>query len=193
MTGVGMQARFPRNSRPLNHGRRLAVALCAFLPAAALADEAAPSRVHTAAPGSEFAYHDIHYSPAVRVGDLVILSGIPAVGGKTYEDKVRWMFNEMKRQLELAGASMADVVELTSFHAEARDTAGFQAELDRLLPIHAEFFGGHYPAWTAVGTTALLAPGAPLEMRAMAVIGSGKNPRADIPKPAPRPATPPAP
>jgi enamine deaminase RidA (YjgF/YER057c/UK114 family) len=174
--------------------RRLAApALCALLPFAAIAGDAGPSRVHTAAPGSEFAYHQIHYSPAVRVGDLVILSGIPAAGGKTYEDKVRWMFREMQRQLELAGATLADVVELTSFHAEARDTAAFQAEIERLLPIHAEFFRDHYPAWTAVGTTALLAPGAPLEMRAMAVIGSGRKPVADIPQPAPRPAPPAAP
>jgi enamine deaminase RidA (YjgF/YER057c/UK114 family) len=185
-----MHVRSGREAARHARSRLRLMALCALLPLPAMAEDAAPSRVHTAAPGSEFAYHQIHYSPAVRVGELVILSGIPAAGGKTYEDKVRWMFNEMKRQLELAGASMADVVELTSFHAEARDSASFQAELDRLLPIHAEFFPDHYPAWTAVGTTALLAPGAPLEMRAMAVIGSGRQPRADIPQPATRPAPP---
>ncbi len=177
---MGISVRQP----PVIAGRAGALALFALLPLGAAAEEA-PSRVHTAAPGSELAYHQIHYSPAVRVGDLVILSGIPAEGGRTYEDKVRWMFREMQRQLELAGATLADVVELTSFHAEARDTAAFQAEIERLLPIHAEFFPDHYPAWTAVGTTALLAPGAPVEMRAMAVIGSGLKPRAEIPVPAP--------
>ena len=44
-------------------------------------------------------------------------------------------------------------------------------------------------AWTAVGTTALLQPGAVVELRAVAVIGSGRNPRADIAPPRPPPAT----
>ena len=147
------------------------------------ADPAASTREHFAPRGMEASYHDWHYTPVVKVGDMVIVSGIPAVRGDTYEAKVRWMFEELKKHLATAGASMADVVELTSFHATPKDSPAFQAEFAKLAPIHHEYFPSHYPAWTAVGTTALLAPGAPVELRAMAIIGSGKAPKADIPPP----------
>ena len=161
--------------------------------AAPAADVAAPTREHFAPRGMERSYHDYHYTPVVKVGDMVIVSGIPAGGpGQTYEEKVRWMFERLEEHLATAGATLADVVELTSFHATATDSESFGAEFARFAPIHADYFPSHYPAWSAVGTTALLQPGAPVELRAVAIIGSGKAPRADIPRPQPRPAPPPA-
>lgn len=165
-----------------------AIASLFLLAAAARANEAeAPSREHIVPPGAERAYHEWHYTPALKVGDMVIVSGIPAAGPGTYEDKVRRMFVAMQRQLELAGSSLADVVELTSYHTGPTDPESFQAELARFGPIHHEFFPSHYPAWSAVGTTALLAPGAVVEMRAVAVIGSGRAPKADVPESQPVP------
>ena len=158
----------------------------------AAAQDAAPSREHFAPRGMERSYHGYHYSPVVRVGDMVIVSGIPAGRGDSYEAKVRAMFEALRAHLATAGATLADVVELTSYHVGATDSAAFGAEFARFAPIHHEFFPDHYPAWTAVGTTALLQPGAPVELRAVAIIGSGKSPRADIPRPAPRPAPAPA-
>ena len=174
---------------------RITLALSALLalpPSLAAAQDAAPSREHFAPRGMERSYHDYHYSPVVRVGDTVIVSGIPAGRGDTYEAKVRAMFESLRAHLATAGATLADVVELTSFHAGATDSATFGAEFARFAPIHHEFFPDHYPAWSAVGTTALLQPGAPVELRAVAVIGSGASPRADIPRPAPKPAPAPA-
>lgn len=165
-----------------------ALALLLAAPAAFAADPPAPTREHFAPPGMEGAYHRWHYSPVVKVGDMVIVSGIPAGGPGTYEEKVRRMFRALEAHLAQAGATLADVVELTSFHAGATDNAAFNEEFARFAPIHHEFFPAHYPAWSAVGTTALLMPDAPVELRAVAIIGSGKVPRADIPPPAPRPA-----
>lgn len=165
-----------------------AVLTAVLLPIAAQSAE--PSREHFAPPGLEGSYHVYHYTPVVKVGDQVIVSGIPAAVGDTYEEKVRWMFEQLKVHLETAGASLADVVELTSFHSQVTDSASFGAEFERFAPIHHEYFPDHYPAWSAVGTTALLQPGAPVELRAVAIIGSGKNPRADIAKPVPRPVPP---
>ena len=165
--------------------------LLALVPMATTLAAAEPaSREHFAPTGMEAAYHVYHYTPVVKVGDQVIVSGIPAAVGATYEDKVRWMFRELERHLQTAGASLADVVELTSFHATATGQASFAAEFERFAPIHKEFFPAHYPAWSAVGTTALLSPGAPVELRAVAIIGSGKNPRADIAAPKPQRAPP---
>jgi enamine deaminase RidA (YjgF/YER057c/UK114 family) len=167
-----------------HHIRNVVFAALLF-PVAALAADV-PSREHLAPAGWEGSYHDVHYTPVVKVGDMVIVSGIPAARGETYEAKVRWMFEQLRAHLASAGATMADVVELTSFHATPRDTAQFREEFAKLAPIHHEFFPDHYPAWTAVGTTALLAKDAPVELRAVAIIGSGKAPKADIPKPQPR-------
>ena len=162
----------------------LAMALSAHSHAA---ETSAPSREHLAPKGMEAAYHNWHYTPVLKVGDTVIVSGIPASRGESYEEKIRHMFEALRDHLATAGATMADVVELTSFHTGPTDAASFQAEFARLAPIHKAYFPDHYPAWSAVGTTALLAPGAVLEMRAVAVIGSGKNPRAEIAQPAAQP------
>lgn len=145
--------------------------------------DAGPTREHFAAPGEEADYHQWHYSPVVKVGDMVIVSGIPAGGEGGYEDRIRRMFEVLKARLALAGASLADVVELTSYHRQPTDTAAFQQEFDRFLRVHREFFPSHYPAWSAVGTTALLNESAPVELRAVAVIGSGRAPKAEIPLP----------
>lgn len=143
-----------------------------------------PSREHLAPAGWEDSYHGLHYSPVVKIGDRVIVSGIPAIVGETDEAKIRWAFEQLKVHLESAGATLADVVELTSFHV-ARDHTEFRAKIEPVLKVHREFFTDHYPAWTAVGTTALFSNGAPMEIRAEALIGSGRAPKADIPKPVP--------
>jgi enamine deaminase RidA (YjgF/YER057c/UK114 family) len=155
--------------------RTLLLPLAVVLLAGCAIQPRAPEKVVVIPAGRERAYDEYHYAPAVRVGDTVIVSGIPAALGETYEAQVRWMFERLKLTLEAAGASMDDVVEITTYHREAKDTAGFTAEFKRFLAVHQEYFPAGYPAWTAVGTTALLAEGAPVEMRAMAVVGSGKR------------------
>src|SRR5712691_2969159 len=97
-----------------------------LLLAAAVARPAPRGKTVIIPPGEDRAYDDWHYAPAVRVGDLVIVSGIPAGGADTYEGKVRNMFERLKRTLASAGAQLEDVVELQSFHATARDTEGFE-------------------------------------------------------------------
>jgi enamine deaminase RidA (YjgF/YER057c/UK114 family) len=122
-------------------------------------------------------YEEYQFAPAVRVGDTVFVSGIPAGPGANYEEKARNAFKRLGEILAASGASFDDVVEITTFHAQVTNTETFEAEFARLLAVHREFFKNGYPAWTAVGTTALLAPDAPFEMRAVAVIGAGKRTR----------------
>ena len=141
-----------------------------------------PMREHLAPPGWEGSYHGIHYTPVVRIGDRVIVSGIPAIEGDTDEAKIRWLFQQLQAHLEEAGASLEDVVELNSFHL-ARDHAEFRAQMEVVTRVHREFFKDRYPAWTAVGTTALYSQGAPMELRAEAEIGSGRTAKVSIPPP----------
>ncbi len=121
--------------------------------------------------------YDFGYAPAIRVGEWVVISGIPASGEGTYEDKVRRMYERAEELLTASGATWADVVELTSFHLESKDSAQFGAEFGKYMPIHKEFLGDHRPAWTAVGTTALLSPSAVVETKFVAVVGSGASSR----------------
>lgn len=139
-----------------------------------------PIREHLAPSGWEGSYHSIHYTPVVKIGERVIVSGIPALEGDTEEARIRWAFTELKRHLETAGATMDDVVELQSYHV-ARDHAEFRARLAIVLKVHGEFFQDRYPAWTATGTTALYSEGAPMEIRAEAIIGSGRTAKVAIP------------
>ncbi|HEX2253725.1 MAG TPA: Rid family hydrolase [Thermoanaerobaculia bacterium] len=162
--------------------------LCALLLAVPLLLSASPARaagvereIHVPA-GWEGAY-EFGYAPVIRVGDQVIVSGIPAGGEGTYEEKVRRMYERAVDLLTAAGATIDDVVELTTFHPEPRDSAAFHAEFEKYMPIHRDVFGDHRPAWTAVGTTALLSPSAVVEMRVVAVIGSGKSSRVVFEKP----------
>ena len=158
-----------------------------FLSAAAYAQAPAATREHLAPKGWEGSYHRLHYSPVVKVGDRVIVSGIPASVGKDDEAKIRWAFQQLELHLKAAGASMADVVELTSFHV-AKDHAEFRKRIEPMIKVHREFFLANYPAWTAVATPALYSPEAPVEIRAEAIIGSGLRPRAYISQPpAPKP------
>jgi enamine deaminase RidA (YjgF/YER057c/UK114 family) len=156
--------------------------LLLFLCAPAAFAQDASAREHLAPPGWEGSYHGLHYSPVVKLGDRVIVSGIPASQGKDDEEKIRWMFAQLKAHLAEAGATLDDVVELQSFHV-AKDHAEFQRRMEPVLKVHREVFTEHYPAWTAVGTTALFSEGAPMELRAEAIIGSGKRAKADIPAP----------
>lgn len=158
------------------------LAVCVALASLSAKAQQAPTREHLAPPGWEGSYHGLHYTPVLRVGDRVIVSGIPAIEGDTDEAKIRWAFQQMEAHLKAAGATMADVVELQSFHV-ATDHDDFRRRVEPALKVHREFFKDHYPAWTAVGTTALFSKGAPMEIRAEAIIGSGARAKADIPAP----------
>lgn len=66
---------------------RLTSCLLLCLAASATHAQEAPTRQHFANPGHEAAYHDWHHTPVVKVGDMVNVSGIPAAGDGTYEER----------------------------------------------------------------------------------------------------------
>ena len=115
-----------------------------------------------------------HFSSAVRVGDTVWLSG--TVGctpeGKPVEGmaaQARLAFENLRSALTAAGASLSDVVELTTFHTD------LQGDMRAFYKAKDEFFPSSFPAWTAVGVTQLSFPGLLVEIRAVAVAGSGAS------------------
>jgi enamine deaminase RidA (YjgF/YER057c/UK114 family) len=122
-------------------------------------------------PGTEEFYNNWQFSQGVRVGDLLWVAGQLGIGpdgktGATIEAQTRLAFQNLVRVLEAAGGTLADVVKLNTFHLA-------MADLPKVAAIKAEFISQDFPAWTAVGVTALAMPEFLIEVKATAVIGSG--------------------
>ncbi len=90
------------------------------------------------------------YSPAVRAGDFLFVSGQgpidPATNQFSYGDirhETRVTLDNIRRILEGCGASLADVVKCSVFLADARDFA-------LMNEVYSEFFGNNKPARTTV-------------------------------------------
>ncbi|VWC03179.1 putative endoribonuclease [Burkholderia lata] len=123
-------------------------------------------------PGFKAWYDTYHFAPATRVGDTIWVSGQVGIGadmrpGDGVQAQARIAFESLKAILVEAGASLADVVELTTFHTDLR------AEVEAFGAVKDEYFPDRYPSWTAVGVTQLALPELCVEVRAVAVVGSG--------------------
>jgi 2-iminobutanoate/2-iminopropanoate deaminase len=111
-----------------------------------------------------------HYTDAVRVGDLLFLSGcVPVdangklVGGDDVVEQARQTFANVGAVLEAAGSSFADVAKVTVFLTDVDDRA-------RINPVRQEVFGESRPASTLVEVSRLAIPGAKIEVEAVAVV-----------------------
>lgn len=90
------------------------------------------------------------YSPAVRAGDFIFVSGQLAVDPETnkyvagdIQHETRVTLNNIKRILEGAGATVADVVRVGVFLADG-------SEFAKMNEVYAEFFGDDKPARTTI-------------------------------------------
>ena len=83
------------------------------------------------------------YSPAVRAGGFLYVSGQVAQQRGDVELETRQVLNNIKTILEGAGASMADVVKCSVFLGNGGDFAKMNA-------IYAEFFGNDKPARSTI-------------------------------------------
>ena len=135
------------------------------------AAEMTKSRVLINPAGTEEFYNTWQFSQAVRVGDIVWVAGQLGIGENgqmagTVEEQTRLAFKNLARVLAEAGGSLADVVELVTYHLSVDD-------LHTVAAVKSEFFPANYPAWTVVGVAALALPELLVEVKATAVIGSG--------------------
>jgi 2-iminobutanoate/2-iminopropanoate deaminase len=92
------------------------------------------------------------YSPGLRVGDFIFVSGQvpvdPATGkivGDTIEEQTARVLENVKAVLEAGGATMADVVKVS---AHLNDMALF----DRYNAVYAGYFPDPKPTRTTVGS-----------------------------------------
>lgn len=90
------------------------------------------------------------YSPAVRAGDFIFVSGQVAIDPATNQvqfgdirHETRMVLTNISRILEGCGAAMADVVKCSVFLADGKDFAAMNE-------VYTEFFGNDKPARTTV-------------------------------------------
>lgn len=119
--------------------------------------------------GHETSYERFQFAPAFRVGDTIHVSGVIGRNpdGNVSDDaavEYAAVFDGLAHVLEAAGGSLADIVEMTSFHTDFPDTMG------AFMKAKSAALDAPYPAWTAIGCTALAAPGARVEVKATAVL-----------------------
>jgi enamine deaminase RidA (YjgF/YER057c/UK114 family) len=122
--------------------------------------------------GTKVLYDNYHFAPATRVGNIILLSGQVGIDanfapGKDMEEQARFAFEAIKVTLAAAGASLGDVVELMTFHTDLR------GEIADFVKVKDEFIPADFPAWSAVGVTQLARAEYLVEVRAIAVVGSG--------------------
>jgi enamine deaminase RidA (YjgF/YER057c/UK114 family) len=122
---------------------------------------------HIIAPGLRAFEEQWHFSHVVAARGLLMLSGVTgtAVDGRVSNDPAEQFdqaFVHLRQCLEAAGACLAAIVEMTTYHVGLREHLGtFTAVKDRHIV-------APYPAWSAIGVSELITEGALVEIRAIA-------------------------
>ena len=110
------------------------------------------------------------FSPAVRVGNLLLISGTTAsdkdgriVAPGDIVGQTRYIFQKFEALLMAAGAGFEHIVQTTEY-ITTTENYGRTAEVRR------EFFRGRFPTATGVIVKGLLREGALIEISALAVL-----------------------
>ena len=99
------------------------------------------------------------YSPAVRAGDVIVISGQAVLGDA--QSATREILTSIKTVLEAGGASLADVVRCGVYLTDASDFPAMNLA-------YAEMFGSTRPARSTIIVAALPLPEARVEIDCVA-------------------------
>ncbi len=109
------------------------------------------------------------FSPSVRVGDIIFVSGQASVDatGKivtdTFEGEVRRSLENMRKVLQASGCDLKDVVQTRNYVREP-------ADVPRYNELYREYFSAPFPARTTI--TNCLPPTLKYEVECVAVAKS---------------------
>ena len=114
------------------------------------------------------------WSNCLVVDGIAYVAGMTARGsgqsggmGDEYA-QAKEIFGKIRRLLEAAGGSMADVVKVTIFVTDI-------SQREKVWQARREFFSGNFPTSTLVQVAALADPSLKVEINAVAHIGASKR------------------
>ena len=152
--------------RPRIVGAMLSVMLA--LPLIALAEGSRQSAEIIVPDSHTWAYENWGFAAAVVKDDVVYVSGVVTFleGEGSYEERYARGFRsalvEIDNILGEAGASLDDVVDITTYHTD------LARQIETAVAVRMEVMNEPHPAWTAVGTTALAVPDGVTEIKVIA-------------------------
>ena len=170
-----MTERTPGGRRGLVHaglgaGLVLAAATASAQPARTTAASLAsrPRRENIVPPDMQNIYDRFHYAPAVRIGDVLYVSG--QVGRdealKVVEDPEAQMaqaWKNVEKVLTFAGLGFEDVFQLETWFTD------FRKHLPTFLKVKDRFVTTNYPTWTGFGVSEFSTPGIMCEIKVTAM------------------------
>ena len=114
---------------------------------------------------------DFRYSQAIRVGDLVFVSGQAAIGENAeivgegdFMAQAHQVFANLRTVLGAAGSGLERVVKVGIYVTD-------MSYFPRIVELRGLYFAEPYPADTIVQVEALALPGLMLEIEAVATVG----------------------
>ena len=114
-------------------------------------------------------YEPYRLSQAMRVGDLIFVSGQAAispegelVGIGDFDAQAEQTFRNLERVLEAGGSGLHRIVKVTIFLTD-------MANFPRIVELRGRWFTPPYPADTIVEVSSLALPGLEIEIEAIAV------------------------
>lgn len=153
-----------------------AVLITLAAPFAAAADDAVVPEVYSAPDGA--LPPGVHYAPAVRVGDMLYLSGVTGAPVARDADDAALtanfvsIFEQVRANLERAGATFDNVVTIRTYHLD------YVKNFFLFNEVKNRYVKAPHPTWTAFGI-AELPPGAVAELEVMAWLGGTRREAAE--------------
>ena len=119
--------------------------------------------------GMEPFYNDYQFAPAVRAGDLIIISGQLGFDddGSLPDDAAAQManaFGAIAYILESQGLDASHIIAIDSFHVGDCHDA-----FEKMIAVKAQHIPAPHPAWTAVSVAGLALPEAVVEIKVTAL------------------------
>lgn len=127
-----------------------------------------PKRENIVPPDMQNIYDRFHYAPAVRIGEVLYVSGQVGRddGMKVVEEPEPQMvqaWRNVEKVLTFAGLGFEDVFELETWFVD------FRKHLPAFLKIKDQFIKTNYPTWTEFGITEFSTPGIMCEIKVTAM------------------------
>jgi enamine deaminase RidA (YjgF/YER057c/UK114 family) len=112
-------------------------------------------------------YDAYHFAPAVVDGEFVRCSGMIGLrpdltAPEDPREQFTLAFENLRGLLSQVGLTLADVVEMTSYHV------GLRQHAEVFVEVKNSFMSAPHAAWTAVGIAELVVPGALVEIQVTA-------------------------